>query len=324
MRWFAPIVLLAVLAVTHPSVGVGEDAPVALSVSPGEVDADLAALSNPQYRVREEAARRLVSRKAYSVDPLTQVALVGNTEASVRAFDILRQLYRDGDEATCAAVESALETLASSDNVAVAARAESSINGVAQKWHRRAVETFIKLGGGIRYVAPAPAEDPEAADNEDKFDRPIQYALIKKTWTGGDDGLKYLRRIEDFRSPPDFRGSTLYVIKGAVSKNAIAALEGSLPNLHVAERGPAQLGISPSPRPVGIGLMVGQVSEGSAAQRAGIMTYDILLKFNGHNVNDFEGLVDKISEKEPGDKVPVVFMRGDMEQTVVVELRPWE
>lgn len=322
MRGLAVTFLLATVIVECPVAG--QDAPAAVTVPADGLEADLNLLADPQFRNREAAARRLASRKFAAVAPLAELARSGSAEASVRAFEILRQIYRDGDDATCEAVETALESLSRSENVFVATRAESSIDAVASTWHRRAIDAFVRLGGVIRYFNANSGIEP--ADG-DKYDRPIQYAIINKSWAGGDEGLKHLRRIEDFRVPTDVRGASLYVINGTVTKPAIAALEAALPNLQVQQRGPACLGVTPGIqglRPAEKGLMVAFVKEGSAAQLAGIRVNDVILKFNGHEVNDFETLVDKISEKQPGDKVAVVFLRDDVEETTTVELRGWD
>ena len=96
----------------------------------------------------------------------------------------------------------------------------------------------------------------------------------------------------------------------------------ALPN-RVQRRGPACLGVSPAGFGGGPGLQVWVVKAKSAAARAGLQPGDILLKFDGHDTPDFETLVDKISEKQPGDKVPVVYQRDGVEEKVIVELRGW-
>ena len=297
------------------------------SIGPDSIEADLAALEDHQFKVREAAARRFVQRKIDSVEPLAQRALTGGSEASVRAFDILKQLYRDGDDITCSAIESALEELAVSEDVTVASRAESAINGVAQTWHRRAVENFVRLGGKIHYADSNASDEPAEGNKEkkDDADRSIEYAIIAKSWVGGDDGLKYLHRIEDFRVPSEIhRPAALFVIDNSIDKEAIQSLEAALPNLHVQERGAACLGVTPGIQREAEGLLVQDVKVRSAAALAGIQIGDILMQFNGHEVNDFETLVKRIAEKQPGDKIPVILRRNAAVKELTVELREWE
>ena len=143
-------------------------------------------------------------------------------------------------------------------------------------------------------------------------------------WNGGDEGLKYLRRIPDFRKPGFDRGGVFKIKGSKVSEQAIVDLEAAIPNLGVQRRGPACFGVSASLVGVGEkGLIVSSVKPGTAAHRAGLQPGDLVLKFNGHEVPDFNTLVERISEKQPGDKVPVVYVRNGVEDIVTVELRGW-
>jgi PDZ domain-containing protein len=280
--------------------------------------ADLKALEHTEFRVREAAAQRLAARGIAVVAPLAAMAENGSAEASVRAFELLRQLHRDGDDETYEAVETTYEALVQSDNILAASRAESAIEAVSEVRHRRAVASFRKLGGVVQYASD---ENPAA----DAPPPPIRSALINRHWTGGDDGLKYLRRIEDFRSPLPFQSrSALYVIKGAkVSTEALADLKATFPGI-VVERGPACLGVKPS-RDFGEGgLPIGEVVDGSAADQAGLQQDDIIVEFDNVPTPDFVTLVKRIGEHEPGDKVPVLFSRGGEKKTTTVELGEWK
>ncbi|MBC8117940.1 MAG: hypothetical protein H7062_26410, partial [Candidatus Saccharimonas sp.] len=156
--------------------------------------ADLKALEHSEFRVREAAAQRLVARRVTVVPLLATLAQTGSAEASVRAFELLRQLHRDADDETYEAVEATYDALVQSDNILAASRAETAIEAVSEVRHRRAVASFRKLGGVVQFASE---EDPAA----DAPLPPIRSAMINRHWTGGDDGLKFLRRIEDFRTP---------------------------------------------------------------------------------------------------------------------------
>ena len=284
-----------------------------------EITAELQALSAPEFSARESAARRLLSRKLEAVAPLSHVAANGTVEASVRAFDLLRQIYREGDDETNEAAETAFETLSQSDNPNVASRAEVANEANVEIRRARSIAAFRKLGGIIRFRGEETIEP--AAIDESAED--IEYAMLKDTWKGGDEGLKYLRRIPDFRKPGFDRGG-IFAIKGSkVSDQAIADLEAAIPNLSIARRGPACFGITASAGLNDSGLIVISVRPGTAAHRAGLQAGDKVLKFDGHEVPDFLTLVDRISEKQPGDKVPVIYVRNDVQDTLTVELRGW-
>ncbi len=287
-----------------------------------EIQAEMNDLAAGDFKTREAAGQKLVARKLAAVDPLLSVIDKGTPEATVRAFELLRQLYRLGDDETNERIELAFNELAHSENPTVASRAEAAIEAGSPIRHKKAVAMFLKLGGQLRFLQTEKAEGAE----ENEGLRPIEYAIIDKKWTGGDDGLKYLRRIEDFRIQSEIRGPALFRIKGSkVSDDAIAELQASLPALVVQPRGPACLGVSPYSQFGGqMELQIHTVKPGSAADRAGIKVGDVLVKFNEHLVPDFETLVEKIGELQPGDKVPVEYVRDGVRETATVELRGWE
>lgn len=285
-----------------------------------EIAAELAGLSSQDFKTREQAMRQLAARRLEVIAPLGRLASAGNTEASIRAFELLRRIYREGDSDAHEAIETELEGLMRSEDLSVVARAESAVEDAAPIRHARAIAAFRELGGIIRFQT-----DEERGEQLKEESRSIKYAMLNHTWKGGDDGVKYLRRIEDFRIQTEFRGAPLYVTpKCPISKEALQGLQTSLPLLPVHKRGPACLGISPYAAFGGpAGLQIASVELGSAADRAGLKVGDFILKFNGFETPDFETLVEKIGEKLPGDKVSVVIERDNTEQTVVVELRSW-
>lgn len=284
-----------------------------------ELAAELKALASRDYKTREKACQQLSARKLEVIEPLTKLASNGTSEESIRAFEVLRRIYREGNKEVHEAIESAMETLITSDNFNVVARAESAVEESAPIRHVRAIAAFQELGGIVRHLdeTTQPVAKGEA--------RPIKYAMINHNWKGGDEGLKHLKRIEDFRFQTEIRGPVLYVTpKCPVSKEALAEMQSHLPMLAILKRGPACLGISPRlfGGPANV-LIIERVEPGSAAALADLREGDCIVKFNGYEVPDFETLVDKIGEKLPGDKVPVEFIRGNTEHTVTVELRSW-
>lgn len=321
MRYLAALLAFSISLIG--SVTRAQDAVVESDVTfPPAIEADLKGLSATEFKEREAAGRRMLDRKIEAVKPLQFLAESSKPEASIRAFDLLRQLFREGDSETNEAVENAFETLVRNENPTVASRAEAAIDAGAPIRHSKAIAAFRKLGGTIRFRQSEAGE----AEPEDEFLKVIDYAIVDKSWTGGDEGLKQLKRIEDFRIQTEIRGPSLFVIKGSnVTDGGLVDLQTSLPNLSIQRRGPACLGVTPYSQVAGpVGLQIYIVKPGTAAHRAGIQQDDILIEFNGHSIADFEGLVDKISETRPGDKVPLVYERGGIKKTVTLEMRGWE
>ena len=278
---------------------------------------DLKALEHADFRIREAASERIVARHQAAVAPLAELAQSGRAEASVRAFELLRQLHSADDEATYEAVESVYDALIQGDNIQVAARAEAAIDAQGATRHRRALAAFRKLGGLVRFLVE---EDPD----KDAPSPPLKAAMINRHWTGGDEGLKYLRRIEDFQPPARFQQrSALYVIKGPtgakISPEALARLKTDLQGV-VAERGPAFLGVQPSSEFAEHGLIISRLVPGGPGDAAGLQGEDVILEFDGVAIPNFEVLVERIGLRQPGDKVNVLYMRDGEKKSTTVEL----
>lgn len=68
------------------------------------------------------------------------------------------------------------------------------------------------------------------------------------------------------------------------------------------------------------GAAVEELPDGSPAIAAGLEAGDIILSIGGAEISDRTSLTDFLSDKEPGDKVEVKYLRGDKEMTAELEL----
>ncbi len=74
----------------------------------------------------------------------------------------------------------------------------------------------------------------------------------------------------------------------------------------------------------GVGVLVGDVRRGSAAEKAGIVTHDVIVNIGGKPVNGGKGLVDLMGRHGPGDEVTVdIIHRGTpVAKKVILGERP--
>lgn len=74
----------------------------------------------------------------------------------------------------------------------------------------------------------------------------------------------------------------------------------------------------------GVGVLVGDVRPGSAAEKAGIVTHDVIVKIGGETVKGGRGLVDLIGRARPGDEVTLdIIHRGrPVTKNVTLDERP--
>jgi Do/DeqQ family serine protease len=79
-----------------------------------------------------------------------------------------------------------------------------------------------------------------------------------------------------------------------------------------------QLGIVLEPD--SLGIRVGQVQQGSPADRAGIKPGDIITAFNGNPVNDPNTLRNLVAESPPGSSVTITVRRGRQDEELKATL----
>jgi uncharacterized protein YndB with AHSA1/START domain len=73
--------------------------------------------------------------------------------------------------------------------------------------------------------------------------------------------------------------------------------------------------------PVREGLRLDGVVDGMGAQKCGLQRNDVIVEFAGHPIrNDASSFANAISGKKGGDKIEVIYYRGDERKTVTMEL----
>ncbi|MEZ5357934.1 MAG: PDZ domain-containing protein [Candidatus Zixiibacteriota bacterium] len=78
--------------------------------------------------------------------------------------------------------------------------------------------------------------------------------------------------------------------------------------------------------PTDKGIVVVDIINGSPADEAGLEEGDVIIGFDGHDIDGSKALKDFVVDKNIGDKVTVVYMRGDDTKKTTIEIasRPEE
>ncbi|MBA7656724.1 Periplasmic pH-dependent serine endoprotease DegQ [subsurface metagenome] len=68
------------------------------------------------------------------------------------------------------------------------------------------------------------------------------------------------------------------------------------------------------------GVAITEVLEGSAAEKAGMKRYDVVVEFNGEKVEKVNEFRNRVSMLKPGTKVKIVVVRNGKQKTLNAEL----
>jgi hypothetical protein len=359
--FFLPIETNSVTAGGTPNAPAQQLAVVDRATTHDAVTGAAVRLDSPRFTEREAASNELLAAGAPAVAALLDVAKEGSLEAAVRAVGILEAIYVSaGDveestteefwcefndliraylwldlreaQTTADAAEFALDELERSGRPAVAARAEVVLQSHYEIRERRAIAEIERLHGKALFgsVSPVvfwnPRVNPAPMPNElqreaTKGRGELTMVIIGPKWTGGDEGLKHVARLK--------RLHTLYRIEGKqVTDNGMMRLRAALPGLEIQVRAAAKLGIEHRPDPLGPaveqGCMIETVKPGEAAANAGLRSRDVILRFAGQTVINFDSLIEILRHYNPGDSVEAEILRNEQPMTFQLTLTGWD
>lgn len=292
------------------------DAP--LDVSDAQIRLWVDELDDADFQKRMQATRQLGQLGARSVPFLVDSLDTSRLEGVTRAMRLLERFYRSNTERAVSSSEAVLEGLVSGETAAsqeVAYEAQRVLTANSDVRSERALAQIRRLGGVVKFESMRAAVfvNGQAVIGGDH----LSHIIIGEGWTGGDEGLRYLKRLEGLQS--------LYVTGDAVSTEALDDLVRTVPSLKVQIRGSACLGIGSGPNPTGVaGCWITRVEPNSAAEKGGITTGDIITRFGDQTIENFDQLVEAIKTKKAGDRVIIGIQRRNQELELPVVLGAWD
>lgn len=285
-----------------------------------EVSAQILRLSDADFAVREAATRWLIQAGAAAPPVIHANAESLDVEAMTRVVHVLARLYTSRRSDVALAAGEVLEAMLQSEQPSLRQRAQRVLSTRSDLRLTRAVQAIETLGGIVRntqagqdrrarFLPPGAMGDVHRLSPDAVF--------LTKRWTGGDEQLKLIERLPDVRA--------VYHTKGAkVSREALADLQAAMPNLSIQVRG-GRLGVT-SLRTINAddSCIVGDVDENSAAERAGLRPYDVVIRCGDVPVRRFSDLIETLLDTEAGDKIVLHIVRNGQEMDVSVTLADWE
>ena len=265
-----------------------------------------AALGHPRWAVREEASRQILARGAGAVDALHAAARGGNPEAAERAVAALGVLFKQSaasdDGRAGEAILAALDGLATDGSPRMRAAAAGAVDSSRDAASRFSLRAVRRLGGVLNI-----SRRPAGLGSE-------VHVTLDDRWTGGEEGLRHLRRVDGLRN--------LYLTDGVgLPEGAIADLRaGVYGRLQIESRGRAWLGVTF--QSAGAGCEINGVEPGGPADRAGLRAGDVIVRFNGREIRTPSALTEEIrTGVTVGEPVAVLVRRGleAVEKTVTLD-----
>jgi hypothetical protein len=269
-------------------------------------------LGSERFETRESATKNLERSGLAGVAPLGEAAAGATLEVAGRAIRALQCIAGQDERVSFEAAEVVLERLAESKNRSVSRRASVALDELSVLRRKYALIRIAELGGIVKALDERGSRDDPA----------VQVSVaIDRRWKGGDQGLVLVRRWHDSEGAPAHH---LYVIAGAaLSADALAELKRDCPQLLIESRGPAMLGVRFRERFEAICTVDG-VQRGSAAEKAGVLPNDVILKYDGERLTDFRRLIEITGNHSAGDKIELEVLRDGRIVKLEAVLGDWQ
>jgi membrane-associated protease RseP (regulator of RpoE activity) len=303
--WMAIMAIAGSARADEPATKAGEAAPERIQRWIEQLDSD-------EYWTREEASKRLYQAGARAVEALAGAARSDKLEVSTRAVGVLSRLLELEDPTVELAAETALEEIAASRVTSAAARAESALDGYRGSRQDRVLTKLRQLGATI--TTQAPTGDIVTAD-----------ITIGEGWRGTTADLASLKRLPSLQELHIYSESVnddavkhllplkqltkLELFGTGISEDGFARLARSLASTTIDRRKGGLLGVMGDRLLNGGGCLVTTIQPGSAAEKAGLQPGDLIKKFEGQPVADFDSLTKLIATKGGGETVEIELER---------------
>jgi hypothetical protein len=277
-----------------------------------EINRWIAQLDSDEYWTREDANKRLFRAGKSAIGALGQAARSDKLEVSMRAIGVLARFLDVDDPAVELAAETALEDLAASRVTSAAAHADAALAGYRGSRQDRILGKLRQLGAS---VGSTMFSNGEVA---------LVTITIGEGWRGNASDLAALKRVQSLTHlriyvpsindeavkhlAPLKQLTELQIYGTGISDKGAERLEAALGKI-VDRRKGGLLGVSGDRTRRGGGCLVLTVAANTAAARAGLQPGDIITKFDGKDVDDFDSLTDMIKDKAGDDVVNLEFQR---------------
>ncbi len=292
-------------------------APPEGSLNAAEASALVKQLSADKFAERVAAQRQLRDYVTRHPDEVPGLITECDPEAQLRLTRLLEETFLANDNPVGDEAEKALEAVrhanefASTDSGAI-------LTGNTRLREGRARTAIERLGGRLAYSYPNERRSPPTAPQIGVgFGEAIALysILLSEEWSGTAEDLWHLRRLSHHANVQ------MYTIRGNHQNLAdLMELANDISGLMIVERG-ASLGVRQSS--TATAMVVSEVVANSAAESAGILPGDTIVKVDTHDIPDFLSLVETLKDYSPGQAIKLQVNRSGQIITLPVKLTSW-
>ena len=261
----------------------------------------IARLKSSRDAVRRSAAGRLMGLGAPAISSLVLAAESADDQQLDEIFLVLEDMYLSPDDTVADAAEQAVERLMNDSPREEVKRGAKDL--LQSNFVRRQLRAYEKVESYSGKLVTSPATErsgePAAPD----------LVVIGSDWTGGDEGLKYVRQL---------RGVAMVHLAtdAPISPQAVQRLKYAVA---VRRDTDCCLGVD-FLQARGGRLFVSWVWPGSPADWSGLSTHDEIRTLNGQPISDFFDFAGILRNLRPGDTVTADVIRDGRSLLITIEL----
>ena len=288
-----------------------------------EIDDAIAQLDDDKHATRVAATQYLLKQSELATPKLVDALDGASLESQLRLFRVLESLYEKTSERSDYLASEAIEELADSKDANISRTANRILQSHSRIRGRVAVFQIARLGGKMQ-------NELAGSTLQSLPTRPALF--IMPEWSGGDDGLKHVFRLEQSQ----VYSFSVYIIRGAkISEKAQLKLRSILGDVRVARRSAVKLGISWNNRiEHDDGCIVSGVTKGGAADLGGIQREDIIVEVDGQPIKSrrakdgtvlspFDVLIKTLEDYSADQECEIGVLRNNVPRKLKVTLQGW-
>lgn len=271
-------------------------------LSEASTDQLIEQLRSSRNVVQRAAASRLINQGAEAIPQLVAAVEQAPEGQLWQIFLVLEDMYVSADQSVSDAAEDAVEQLSVSHRSDVRKAADDLFNANQSRRQLRAFAKFESFSG--RLVASAAGRSGSELSLPD-------LVVIDAGWTGGEDGLKYVRRMKNLRAVHIGNQAPL-------SEDAIQGLKTVAQSFRRESEG--CLGVELTPDRRSGDLVINWVVLRSPAERAGLRVGDQIMKLDNQPFEDYLDYIRCLCSRPPGDDLPLEIARDGIAIAVTATL----